>query len=73
MIYNGNGYIFSTLYICISKARNLNARGEKVFFGHGGIRRRYSNVQVSEPPGQTFSLFVAAVSCVILVEWYDGF
>ena len=72
MIYNGNGYNFSTPYICISKARNSNARGEKVFFGHGGIRR-YSNVQVSGPPGQTFSLFVAAVSCVILVEWYEGF
>ena len=31
MIYNGNGYIFSTPYICISKARNSNAREEKKY------------------------------------------
>ena len=37
----GMGTILVPPYICISKARNSNARG--VFFGHGGIRR-YSNV-----------------------------
>jgi len=66
------GTILVPLTFASQKARNSNARGEKVFFGHGGIRRS-SNVQVSgRPPGQTFSLFVAAVSCVILVG-YEGF
>ena len=44
MIYNGNGYNFSTpLHLHLKSSQFKRARGEKVFFGHGGIRR-YSNV-----------------------------